>query len=99
LTKRQQPSHTAGLIQQRKMKATILKVMISDGKTLNPGDIVDVSGWRHTRNLVSGRYIKLIEEEAPKAVKPVALPVDVVALPVDEEVKPKETKKKAKEAE
>lgn len=81
------------------MKATILKVMISDGKTLNPGDIVDVSGWRHTRNLVSGRYIKLIEEEAPKAVKPVAIPVDVVALPVDEEVKPKETKKKAKEAE
>jgi hypothetical protein len=81
------------------MKATILKVMVSDGKTLNPGDIVDVSGWRHTRNLVSGRYIKLIEEEAPKAVKPVALPVDVVALPVDEEVKPKETKKKAKEAE
>ena len=81
------------------MKATILKVMISDGKTLNPGDIVDVSGWRQTRNLVSGRYIKLIEEEAPKAVKPVALPVDVVALPVDEEVKPKEIKKKAKEAE
>ena len=81
------------------MKATILKVMISDGKTLNPGDIVDVSGWRHTRNLVSNRYIKLIEEEAPKAVKPVAIPVDVVTLPVDEEVKPKETKKKAKEAE
>ena len=81
------------------MKATILKVMVSDGKTLHPGDIVDVSGWRHTRNLVSGRYIKLIEEEAPKAVKPVAIPVDVVALPVDEEVKPKETKKKAKEAE
>ena len=73
--------------------------MVSDGKTLNPGDIVDVSGWRHTRNLVSGRYIKLIEEEAPKAVKPVAPSVDVVALPVDEEVKPKETKKKAKEAE
>ena len=71
------------------MKATILKVMISDGKTLNPGDIVDVSGWRHTRNLVSGRYIKLIEEEAPKPVAP----------PVDEEVKPKETKKKTKEAE
>lgn len=81
------------------MKATILKVMVSDGKTLNPGDIVDVSGWRHTRNLVSGRYIKLIEEEAPKAPKPVALPVDVVALPVHEEVKPKEIKKKAKEAE
>jgi hypothetical protein len=79
------------------MKATILKVMVSDGKTLNPGDIVDVSGWRHTRNLVSGRYIKLIEEEAPKAAKPVALPVDVVAIPVDEEVKPKETKKKTKE--
>lgn len=71
------------------MKATILKVMICDGKTLNPGDIADVSGWRHTKNLVSNRYIKLIEEEAPKPL----------ALPVDEEVKPKETKKKAKEAE
>jgi hypothetical protein len=34
----------------------------------------------------------LIEEEAPKAPKP-------VVPPVDEEVKPKETKKKAKEAE
>ena len=82
------------------MKAQILKVMVSDGKTLNPGDIVDVSGWRHTRNLVSGRYIKLIEEEAPKAAKPVAPPVDEpVAISVDEEAKPKETKKKAKEAE
>ena len=56
------------------MKATVLKVMISDGKTLKPGDIVDVSGWRHTKNLVSNRYIKLIEdvvlEEKKQAEKP-----------------------------
>jgi len=68
------------------MKATVLKVMISDGKTLYPNDIVDVSGWRHTKNLVSNRYIKLIEE----VEKPLALPVDV---------KPVVTKKKAKVAE
>ena len=51
-----------------------MKVMISDGKTLKPGDIVDVSGWRHTKNLVSNRYIKLIEdvvlEEKKQAEKP-----------------------------
>jgi hypothetical protein len=56
------------------MKATVLKVMISDGKTLKPGDIVDVSGWRHTKNLASNRYIKLIEdvvlEEKKQAEKP-----------------------------
>ena len=58
-----------------------MKVMISDGKTLKPGDIVDVSGWRHTKNLVSNRYIKLIEDvvleekkqaEKPKKIKEVA---------------------------
>ena len=38
------------------MKATVMKVMISDGKTLKPGDIVDVSGWRHTKNLVSNSF-------------------------------------------
>ena len=81
------------------MKAQILKSMIVDGRKLVAGDIVEVKGWRHAKSLANNRYIKLIEEEAPKAVKPVALPVDVVALPVDEEVKPKETKKKAKEAE
>jgi len=56
------------------MKATVLKVMICDGKTLKNGDIVDVSGWKHTKNLVSNRYIKLIEEEEvkPKAKKAVA---------------------------
>lgn len=51
-----------------------MKVMISDGKTLKPGDIVDISGWRHTKNLVSNRYIKLIEdvvlEEKKQAEKP-----------------------------
>ena len=74
MTKHQQHSHTAGLIQLRKMKATVMKVMISDGKTLKPGDIVNVSGWRHTKNLVSNRYIKLIEdvvlEETNQAEKP-----------------------------
>lgn len=57
------------------MKATVLKVMICDGATLKHGDIVDVSSWRHVKNLVSNRYIKLIEEEVvekPKAKKVVA---------------------------
>ena len=52
------------------MKARILKRMISLGKTLEVGDIVDVSTWRHVKALESNRYIALIIEEAPKEEKP-----------------------------
>jgi hypothetical protein len=56
------------------MKATVLKVMICNGETLKQGDIVDVSSWKHVKNLVGNRYIKLIEEavEKPTAKKAVA---------------------------
>ena len=79
MTKRQQPSHTAGLIQLRNMKAQILKSMIVNGRKLVAGDIVDVEGWRYIKSLSSNRYIKLIEDdvveekvveaEKPKAIK------------------------------
>ena len=52
------------------MKAQILKRLTALGETLEPGDIVDVSGWRHVKSLENNRYIKLIIEEA----KPVATP-------------------------
>jgi hypothetical protein len=89
------------------MKAEILKNMMVDGRLLKSGDIIDVKGWKHAKALNRSRYIRIIEDEvkpakieAPKAPKPVALPIEEsLALPVDEEVKPKETKKKAKEAE
>jgi hypothetical protein len=68
------------------MKAQILKRMISLGETLEVGDIVDVTNWRHTKGLVNNRYIKLIEEE----VKPVA---KAKAEPKVAEVKPKKAKK------
>jgi hypothetical protein len=78
------------------MKAKVLKKMISDGKTLMPDDIVDVSGWRHVVSLESNRYIKVLKEE-PKAVeiKAVEPKVEPVAE-VSEEIvqKPKDSKPK-----
>lgn len=71
------------------MKAQILKRMISDGNTLQPGDIVDVSGWRHTKTLESNRYIKIVHESV-KVEKP-AVQEEVV------EEKPKVSKKKVTE--
>lgn len=70
------------------MKAQILKSMIVDGRKLVAGDIVEVKGWRHAKSLANNRYIKLIEDDAPKAVEEVA-----------EESKPKATKKVKKDAE
>ncbi len=69
------------------MKAQILKSMIVDGRKLVAGDIVEVKGWRHAKSLANNRYIKLIEDDAPKAVEEVA-----------EEPKPKATKKVKKDA-
>lgn len=75
------------------MKAQILKAMISDGKLLQTGDIVDVSGWRHAKTLASNRYIKLIDETA-KVEKPV---VEAVIEEAVVEEKPKVSKKKVTE--
>jgi hypothetical protein len=70
------------------MKAQILKSMIVDGRKLVAGDIVEVKGWRHAKALANNRYIKLIEDNVPKAVKEVA-----------EAPKPKATKKTKEVAE
>lgn len=73
------------------MKAQILKRLVSLGETLEVGDIVDISTWRHTKGLVNNRYIKIVEEE----VKPVAKTEPKVEA-VEKEVKPKKTVKKDK---
>ena len=65
------------------MKAQILKSMIVEGRKLVAGDIVEVEGWRYIKSLSSNRYIKLIEDNVPKAVKEKA----------EEAEKPKVTKK------
>lgn len=75
------------------MKAQILKAMISDGKMLQSGDIVDVSGWRHAKTLANNRYIKMIDETV-KVEKPVV--EAVIEEPIVEE-KPKVSKKKVTE--
>jgi hypothetical protein len=49
------------------MKAKILKKLTHDGKELEQGAIVDVSGWRNVNALESLRYITFISEE-PKTV-------------------------------
>ena len=52
------------------MKVRVLKKMISLGETLQPGDIVDASGWRHTKALISNRYVELVTDApAPKPAK------------------------------
>ena len=74
MTKRQQPSHTAGLTQLSNMKAQILKSMIVDGRKLVAGDIVEVKGWRHAKSLANNRYIKLIEEDVVEEVAEASKP-------------------------
>ena len=70
MTKHQQHSHTAGLIQRRKMKAKILKTLTVNGKELLSGTIVDVSGWRNAKSLEGSRYITFVyEEEIKKETK------------------------------
>ena len=39
------------------MQKLVLKKMIADGKQLNHGDIVDVSGWKYVEKLVEQRYL------------------------------------------
>jgi len=46
------------------MKARILKRLTDSGKTLEVGDIVDVSNWRNTKTLISGRYLEITHEQA-----------------------------------
>ncbi len=46
------------------MKAKILKRVVYEGKTLNPGDIADITEWRNSRTLLSGRYLEILDEQA-----------------------------------
>ena len=39
------------------MKKLVLKQMIADGKQLNHGNIVDVSGWKYVDKLTEQRYL------------------------------------------
>jgi len=54
------------------MKAKILKKLTHDGKELEQGTIVDVSGWRNAKTLEGSRYITFVSEEEVKAVEPKA---------------------------
>lgn len=48
------------------MKAKILKAVVSDGKKIEAGTIVDVSAWRNAKTLISGRYIEILDQSAEK---------------------------------
>ena len=76
------------------MKAKILKRMTSLGKQLETGDIVDVTGWRHVKALVSNRYIEIVTDEAPSKPAPVAPKPEVV---IEEPKKAKKAKAEDKE--
>ena len=56
------------------MKARILKKLTNDGKELEVGTIVDVSGWRNAKSLEGSRYITFVnEEEVKETSKPKVL--------------------------
>lgn len=48
------------------MKAKILKKLTNDGKELEVGTIVDVSGWRNAKSLEGSRYITFVTDEEIK---------------------------------
>ena len=48
------------------MKAKILKKLVSNGKELEIGTIVDVSTWRNAKTLEGSRYITFVTEEEAK---------------------------------
>ena len=77
------------------MKVQILKRMISDGKTLLPGDIVDASAWRHVKALEGNRYIKVLKD-APAEVKPKVVEPKVETPKAEESEAPKAPKKSSK---
>lgn len=52
------------------MLARTRKRLVVEGQILEAGEIVDISGWRNAKTLVSGRYVDLVQEtEAPKVKK------------------------------
>jgi hypothetical protein len=52
------------------MKAKVLKQIISGGKKLTIGDIVEVSSWKNIKSLTNTRYIELIEESQVEVKTP-----------------------------
>lgn len=76
------------------MKAKVLKRMTSLGKQLEVGDIVEIDGWRHTKALISNRYIAIVsdsepvvEKAEPKKAKKAKVEEPVEEIPVVEEEK------------
>lgn len=55
----------------------VLKPLPDDARVLQPGEVVDASGWRNLRSLIAGRYLKPVEVKAVK-------PSPVSQVPVEE---------------
>lgn len=69
------------------IKVQILKRMQAGEVTLQSGDIVDATGWRHIKSLESNRYIKVLSTSVNEVIE--KKPKEVEQTPVAEEVKPK----------
>lgn len=67
--------------------AKIRKSIVSEGRVLAIGEIVDISNWRNARSLVSARYVELVDS----ATSPVSETTDEVVVK-EKSAKPK-TKK------
>lgn len=68
------------------MKAKVLKRMTSLGKELEVGDIVEVDNWRHTKALISNRYIVIVSDSESVVEK--AEPKKVKKAKVEEAIEP-----------
>ncbi len=66
------------------LKAKLLKKMTVDGKDLQAGTIVDVSGWRNYRSLESMRYIAFVADEEVVETSKVEKPKVTKAKKTDE---------------
>jgi hypothetical protein len=75
------------------MLARVRKSLQAGESILKIGDIVDVSGWRNVKSLVSNRYIELVDASTKPETKPAKAEAKVEKVEV-EEVKAEKTKSK-----
>jgi hypothetical protein len=74
------------------MKVKLLKNMTVNGVNHSAGEILDATGWRTTKSLISMRYLSLVEEDK----KPVTVVKEVKSATEVAEENPEKAKSSVK---
>jgi hypothetical protein len=74
------------------MLARVRKSLQAGESILQVGDVVDVSGWRNVKSLVSNRYIEIVDSSSKPEPKPAKAEKKVEEV----EAEPKAEKTKSK---